>query len=117
MEECGFIRKFSNFTKGRGESFYQLIDPFTLFSIRFIKNKKFDSWNEYINTPGYHSWRGNSFEIVCLNHINQIKATLGISGIETNEFAWRSGEYEKIWNSMARFQKATNAKEAIHITL
>ena len=153
LEECGFIRKFINFAKGEGESFYQLIDPFTLFSIRFIKNKKFDSWNEYINTSGYHSWRGNSFEIVCLNHINQMKAALGISGIETNEFAWRSGEsekgaqidliirrkdgvinlcemkytneaysldsdeYEKIQNRMARFQKATDAKEAIHITL
>lgn len=58
-----------------------------------FKNKKIDSWNEYINSPGYNSWRGNSFEIVCLNHIDQIKATLGISGIETREFAWRS-KYE-----------------------
>ena len=95
LEECGFIRKFINFSKGENESFYQLIDPFTLFSIRFIQNKKFDSWNEYINSPGYNSWRGNSFEIVCLNHIDQIKTSLGISGIETNEFAWRSSKAEK----------------------
>lgn len=95
LEECGFIRKFINFSKGEKESFYQLIDPFTLFSIRFIQNKKFDSWNEYINSPGYNSWRGNSFEIVCLNHIDQIKTSLGISGIETNEFAWRSTKAEK----------------------
>lgn len=95
LEECGFIRKFINFSKGENESFYQLIDPFTLFSIRFIQNKKFDSWNEYINSPGYNSWRGNSFEIVCLNHIDQIKTSLGISGIETNEFAWRSTKAEK----------------------
>lgn len=94
LEECGFIRKFINFSKGENESFYQLIDPFTLFSIRFIQNKKFDS-NEYINSPGYNSWRGNSFEIVCLNHIDQIKTSLGISGIETNEFAWRSTKAEK----------------------
>ena len=57
LEECGFIRRFSNFSKGESESLYQLIDPFTLFSIRFIQNKKFDSWNEYINSPGYNSWR------------------------------------------------------------
>ena len=153
LEECGFIRKFSNFTRGEGEQFYQLIDPFTLFSIRFIKNKKFDSWNEYINSPGYHSWRGNAFEIVCLNHIPQIKESLRIGGIETNEFAWRSGgadkgaqidliisrkdgvinlcemkftsddymldadEYEKLRNRMSQFQKETNVKSAIHITL
>lgn len=34
-----------------------------LWKKRFIKNKKYDSWNEYLNTPGYHSWRGISFEI------------------------------------------------------
>ena len=95
LEECGFIRKFFNYTKSSEEAFYQLIDPFTLFSIRFLKNKKFDSWNEYVNTPGYNSWRGNAFEIVCINHIDQIKTALGINGIETNEFAWRCNEQNK----------------------
>lgn len=93
LTECGFIRKFSTISGGENEDFYQIIDPFTLFSISFLENKKFDSWNEYINSPGYNSWRGNSFEIVCLNHINQLKKALGISGIETKEFAWRS-KYE-----------------------
>ena len=31
-------------SKAENESFYQLIDPFTLFSIRFIQNRKFDAW-------------------------------------------------------------------------
>lgn len=95
LEECGFIRKYNNFSKAENDSLYQLIDPFTLFSIRFIQNKKFDSWKDYINSPGYNSWRGSAFEIVCLNHINQIKSALGISGIETNEFAWKSSNTEK----------------------
>ena len=95
LEECGFIRKYKNFSKSEKNFIYQLIDPFTLFSIRFLKDKKFDSWNEYINSPGYNSWRGNSFEIVCLNHIGQIKAKLGISGIETREFAWKSSGKDK----------------------
>lgn len=92
LEECGFIQKYINCTKGEGELFYQLTDPFVLFYIGFIKNKKFDSWNEYINTPGYNAWCGNAFEIVCINHIEQIKSALGIRGIETHEFAWRSIE-------------------------
>ncbi len=92
LEECGFIRRYSNFTKEENNAIYQLIDPFTLFSIRFIESKKFDSWNEYINSPSYNAWRGNSFELVCLNHVDQIKASLGISGIETNEFAWKSSK-------------------------
>ncbi|WP_026508198.1 AAA family ATPase [Butyrivibrio sp. MC2013] len=95
LEECGFIRKFANYTKEGNDAFYQLIDPFTLFAIAFINNKRFDSWNEYINSPGYNAWRGNSFEIVCMNHIAQIKKALGINGIETNEFSWRSREGDK----------------------
>lgn len=95
LEECGFIRKFSNITKAEKDALYQLIDPFSLFAIEFIGSKKLDSWNEYINSPGYNAWRGDSFEIVCFNHINQIKSALGISGIETNEFAWRSSKSEK----------------------
>ncbi|MCR5556548.1 MAG: ATP-binding protein [Butyrivibrio sp.] len=94
LTECGFIRKFNTLTDGESDEFYQIIDPFTLFSIKFLIDKKFDSWNEYINSPGYNSWRGISFETVCINHIDQIKAAMGISGIETREFAWRSSSEE-----------------------
>ena len=93
--ECGFIRKFNTVSDLEKEALYQIIDPFTLFSIKFLKDKKFDSWNEYINSPGYNAWRGNAFELVCLNHIDQMKASLGISGIETREFAWKSHSDEK----------------------
>lgn len=46
LTERGFIRKFSTISGGENEDFYQIIDPFTLFSISFLENKKFDSWNE-----------------------------------------------------------------------
>lgn len=90
LEECGFIRKYDTFLKQESENLYQIIDPYTLFCIRFLENRKFDSWKEHINSPGYNSWRGNAFEIVCLNHIDQIKKALGISGMETKVFAWKS---------------------------
>ena len=95
LEECGFIRKYSVTAKRRDDSFYQIIDPFSLFCIKFLGNKKFDSWNEYINSPGFNSWRGNSFEIVCFNHIAQIKSALGIQGIETAEYAWKGKSFGK----------------------
>ena len=94
LEECGFIRRFNKLNQKDGESFYQLIDPFVLFSILFLNNKMLKSWKEYINTPGYYSWRGKSFEIVCFNHIQQIKLALGISGIESDEYSWHSGNEE-----------------------
>ena len=92
LEECGFIRRSKCFGKAQNGVLYQLTDPFTLFALKFIENRKFDSWNKYVNSPGYNSWRGNSFEIVCLNHIDQLKSALGISGIETNEYSWRNRE-------------------------
>ena len=90
LEQCGFIRKYKNYTKEKNGFYFQLIDPFMLFCFHFIKNREHESWMAYLNTPGYFSWCGNAFEMVCLLHINQIKKALGISGIETVEYAWRS---------------------------
>ena len=95
LEECGFIRKFIDYSKEENDALYQLIDPFTLFSIEFIQSRKCSSWNEYLNTPGYNAWRGNAFEIVCLNHVDQMKVFLGINGMETQEYSWRSVKSEK----------------------
>ncbi|MBR5837558.1 MAG: hypothetical protein IKZ84_03365, partial [Victivallales bacterium] len=48
------------------------------------------SWNAIQNTPLVNTWRGLSFERVCLEHIDQLKKALGISGISTRQYAWRS---------------------------
>lgn len=90
LVECGFIRKYKNYTMLKQGCLYQIIDPFVLFSLKCTENGDIRSWEKYIASPGYYSWRGNAFEIVCLNHINEIKSVLGISGVETNVYAWRS---------------------------
>lgn len=90
LEQCGFIRKYKNFVKEKQGFYFQLIDPFMLFCFHFIKNREHESWMTYLNSPGYFSWSGNAFELVCLLHVKQIKRALGISGVETVEYAWRS---------------------------
>lgn len=90
LEQCGFIRKYKNLAKEKSGYFYQIIDPFTLFCITHLNQENIRSWAKYFNTPSYFSWAGNAFEIVCLNHIGQIKASLGISGIDSSEYSWRS---------------------------
>ncbi|MBQ9009786.1 MAG: ATP-binding protein, partial [Clostridia bacterium] len=40
-------------------------------------------------TPAYYAWKGNAFETLCLNHVDQIKAAPEIRGVETEEYAWR----------------------------
>ena len=90
LEQCGFIRKYKNYMKEKQGFYYQLIDPFTLFCLRFRRNSKVSTWLGFINTPAYYAWCGNAFEMVCLLHIHEIKKALGISGVETTECGWRS---------------------------
>ena len=45
-------------------------------------------WSNIQKSHTYSTWSGLSFEMLCLNHVEQIKAALGISGITANVFSW-----------------------------
>ena len=133
----------------------QLIDPFLLFHYHFLsKDSITASYTELAHMEGsFSNWRGNAFEICCVNHVSEIKAALGISGVETMEYAWKSEksaqgaqidllidrkdgvinlcemkftddafevdkvEYGKLMNRLSTFQKETQPRKAIHMTL
>jgi len=90
LESCGFIRKYNEFGKKKKDSLYQLIDNFTLFYYRFLENKSDDEgfWTHMEDSPLRRTWRGLAFERVCLEHTEQIKKALGISGVLTNVQGW-----------------------------
>jgi len=93
LEESGFIRKYIPFGKKQRNSLYQLVDPYSLFYLRFIKdNVQMDqtNWLTYIDSPEYRAWSGYAFEQVALYHLPQIKHALGISGVQTSVSSWRS---------------------------
>ena len=90
LEQCGFVRRYRDFTRAKSGFIYQLVDPFTLFHLRFLESEKLESWVSYQGTPSHAAWRGHAFELVCLLHTRQIKRALGIWGIETHEAAWRA---------------------------
>ncbi len=89
LEQCGFIRRFVK-PGASNNSIYQVIDSFSRFALTFIENKKASSWLNYIDTPSYYAWEGTAFELVCLMHVSEIKGALGISGVETSEYSFRS---------------------------
>ena len=91
LEQCDFIRKCSAFGKKEQGMIYQLMDPFTLFWFQFMKENPISSWTAYITSPAYSAWSGFAFERVCLHHVEQIKDALGIRGIESHDYSWRSG--------------------------
>ena len=90
LVQCGFVRKYTNLTTETNGCFYQITDPFVLFALNIANKRNIRSWQTFIKSPDYYAWRGNAFEILCLNHITQIKAALGISGIDSSEYSWRS---------------------------
>ncbi|MDR3225409.1 MAG: AAA family ATPase [Clostridiales Family XIII bacterium] len=90
---CGFVREYLAFNKKERNRLYQLIDPFTIFSLRFSdKRKKYaqDFWLHFSATPAHSAWSGFAFERVCLQHVPQIRKALGITGMMTEVSSWRS---------------------------
>jgi hypothetical protein len=90
LEQCGFIRGFKDFTKQKKGMVFQLIGPFTLFWLTHVERGRVDGWTGFVGTPDYYARAGLSFELVCLLHTDDIKRTLGVSGVQTIVSAWRS---------------------------
>ena len=93
LEWCGFIRKYNGFGKQAKDALYQLIDNFTIFYFQYIKgNNNNDShyWTNNIGSALHRAWSGLAFERVCLQHVPQIKKALGISGVLSNVYSWRT---------------------------
>ena len=91
LEECAFIRSYVPFGKAKKNMLYQLIDPFTLFHFRFMadgRNFLKGYWQKMQATAQYMNWCGYAFEVVCLNHLDQIVHALGIDGTINKPCAW-----------------------------
>ena len=86
-----FIIKYVPFGCGKREEHYKLIDPFCMFYLHFINNQKKVNekfWQQNTSSGVVAIWRGFAFENVCFNHIEQIKRSLGISGVISDNSAW-----------------------------
>ena len=104
LENCGFIRSFIPFGYKSNLTVYQLMDNYTLFYFKFLKDRKYDDdngWSSMASSPSVTAWSGFAFERVCLEHIPQIKKALGISGVATRVNSWscRKDEEKGIYGS------------------
>jgi len=91
LEECGFIRRYKPFGKGKNGALYHLSDPFTAFHLTFMRKTNSENyWSSYTDNAGHRAWSGYAFEQVCFAHIKQIKEALGISGVHTDISSWQS---------------------------
>jgi len=94
LEQCGFIRKYVRPGRVTRDAVYQLMDNFTLFYFKFMqgRNASADEWSHVSQSQTGRIWCGLAFERVCLQHVDQIKAALGIADVKTSAYGWSAAE-------------------------
>ncbi|MEM7374207.1 MAG: ATP-binding protein [Bacteroidota bacterium] len=93
LEESGFVQKVFLYQKRGGKAHYKLIDNFTLFYLKFMKDQMKNSdhnWATITRSQSWVSWSGLAFERVCFAHIPQIKRALKLEAIESSVSSWQA---------------------------
>ncbi len=90
LHESGIIREYPRYGKERMETVYQLKDFFSIFYLHFIYGKGAErgNWRSMQRTPSFYAWAGNTFEILCVEHLSQMKDKLRIATVNRN-YCWR----------------------------
>lgn len=91
LEASGFIGRMVPFGRTLRDAVYRLVDELTLFHLRWIESRRDGAgqWIRIHGTPSWLAWSGYGFENLCLKHVAQIKAALGVAGVQTNASSWR----------------------------
>jgi len=90
LHESGITREYPRYGKERVETVYQLKDFFSMFYLHFIYGKGTDvgNWRSIQRTPTFYTWAGNTFEMLCIEHLSQMKDKLRIATINRN-YSWK----------------------------
>lgn len=87
------VMTYRNFDETKRKLYYKLTDMFCLFYLGFVQKHPTHNptyWYDNQNSPKLNTWRGLAFEDVCFRHSTQIKAALGISGVQAEVFPWHT---------------------------
>jgi len=90
--ESGFISKYRPFNKKKKDSIYRLIDLYSLFYLKYVKNNVSDTphtWQKIASQSSFKAWSGYAYENICMLHTNQIIKKLGLSGTYTEISSWK----------------------------
>lgn len=92
LSESGFITSYIPFGKHTKDTLYRLTDEFSLFYFSFIENNNAQgpgTWITFTRGSSWKVWSGYAFEGICIKHQDQIKSSLGISGVYSQVSSWR----------------------------
>lgn len=99
LEKSDLITSYYSFGESKRNVYYRLSDMFCLFYLGFVqknptRNRSY--WYDNQNSPKLNSWRGLAFEDVCFVHQNQIRAALGINGVQAEIYPWHTTANGKV---------------------
>lgn len=86
LAEADFVEAYRPVFSATRENYYRLKDCFCIFWLRFVDGKTGkDShfWQNNSAAKKIVSWQGIAFEHICMSHLESIRRSLGISGIDT----------------------------------
>lgn len=85
-----FIEKYQPFGCNARQLQYRLVDHFCWFWLKQVESKSRleHYWRDNCTSPATRAWRGIAFEELCMTHVEQMKAALGISGVATEHSPW-----------------------------
>jgi uncharacterized protein len=93
LVECDFLQVFQGYRKKKKDSIYRLVDNFSLFYAKFMRDQNLmhsGLWQAYSKEPSYKAWTGYAFENICTQHLTQILQAMEIKGIHVNAFSWKA---------------------------
>ncbi|MBQ8162017.1 MAG: AAA family ATPase [Clostridia bacterium] len=86
-----FVRYAPFFGNKKKETRYQVSDYYTLFYYRFVKDQAGRDecyWTHAYDNPSRRAWLGLTFELLCKDHLFQIRKALGIGGVLAEDSTW-----------------------------
>lgn len=87
LEQSDFITTVRPFDKKKKDILYRLVDNYSLFYLRFMEDRRKSgkgSFQSLEQMGMWKQWCGYAFENVCLEHLDELKADLGITGVYTS---------------------------------
>ena len=87
--ESDILRTYPRYGGERVETIYQVKDFFSLFYVHFLAGHTFrpDHWKQIQRTTEFYKWAGDTFELVCAEHLNKIREALHLRAAD-NCFSW-----------------------------
>lgn len=90
LESSVFIAIYNYYGKKNKNYYIQLIDNFTFFYYKILKENKNKSgyYQKTFNSTSHNVYMGLAFERILFQHIDEIKIALGINGVNTEISSW-----------------------------